>query len=163
MKFPLILAVLMLAPAQAAPLAVSATTTVVADFVRVVGGQRVSLNIIVPTGSDAHTFQPSTAVIRGLAGSRALFVNGANLEPWLPKLTASAPGMKVVTLTRGLKLHEGAEEDEHAGEAEHGAVDPHAWWDAGLAAGYVRNVQSALTALDPAGKAVYANNAAAYL
>lgn len=165
MRRLLITGLLTLGIAQAAPLSVSATTTVVGDFVRVVGGKRVTVNVIVPVGGDTHTFQPSTAVIRGLAGSRALFVNGADLEPWLPKLTASAPSVKVITLTKGLKLREGAEEeghDDHA-EEEHGAFDPHAWWDAGLAAGYVRNVQVALTALDPAGKAVYANNAAAYL
>ncbi|THF69260.1 adhesin [Deinococcus sp. Arct2-2] len=162
MKGVWIAGALTLGMAQAAPLSVSATTTIIGDFVRVVGGTRVTVNIIVPAGSDTHTFQPSTSVIRALAGSRALFVNGANLEPWLPKLTASAPRVKVVTLTKGLKLREGAEED-HAAAEEHGAFDPHAWWDAELAAGYVRNVQAALTALDPAGKAVYANNAAAYL
>lgn len=164
MKFSLPLTVLLLGSAQAAPLSapisVSATTTILSDFVRAVGKTRVAVNVIVPAGSDTHTFQPSTAVIRGLAGSRALFVNGANLEPWLPKLTASAPGVRVVTLTKGLNLREGAEE-EHAGAAH--AFDPHAWWDAGLVAGYVRNVQATLTALDPAGKAIYANNAAAYL
>ena len=175
MKLLLLAGALALGTAQAAPLSVSATTTILADFVRVVGGNRVAVNVIVPAGGDTHTFQPSTAVIRGLAGSRALFINGAGLEPWLPKLTASAPGVRVVTLTKGLKLHGAGEEeghDDHAGEAhadeghaedEHGAFDPHAWWDAGLVAGYVRNVRVALTALDPAGKAVYANNAAAYL
>lgn len=166
MKVVLIAGLMALGSAHAAPLTVSATTTIIGDFVRVVGGNRVAVNVIVPVGGDSHTFQPSTAVIRGLAGSRALFANGANLEPWLPKLTASAPGVRVVTLTKGLKLREGAEEegyDDHAGEEAHGAFDPHAWWDAGLAAGYVRNVQSALTAIDPAGKAVYTNNAAAYL
>ncbi len=166
MRLLLLAGTLALGMAQAAPLPVSATTTILADLVRVVGGNRVAVNVIVPAGSDTHTFQPSTAVIRGLAGSRALFINGAGLEPWLPKLTASAPGVRVVTLTKGLKLREGAEEEhegeEHA-EEEHGAFDPHAWWDAGLVAGYVRNVQVALAALDPAGKTVYANNAAAYL
>ncbi|MFB9993523.1 metal ABC transporter solute-binding protein, Zn/Mn family [Deinococcus oregonensis] len=162
MKFFLPLTVLLLGAAQAAPIGVSVTTTILSDFVRAVGGARVAVNVIVPAGSDTHTFQPSTAVIRGLAGSRALFVNGANLEPWLPKLSASAPGVRLVTLTKGLTLREGAEEDEHLDAAAH-ASDPHAWWDAGLAAGYVRNVQAALSALDPAGKAVYANNAAAYL
>ncbi|UQN05093.1 metal ABC transporter solute-binding protein, Zn/Mn family [Deinococcus sp. QL22] len=165
MKILLLAGALALGTAQAAPLSVSATTTILADFVRVVGGNRVSVNVIVPAGGDTHTFQPSTAVIRALAGSRALFINGAGLEPWLPKLTASAPGVRVVTLTNSLKLHEAGEEghDDHAGEEEHGAFDPHAWWDAALVAGYVRNVRVALTALDPARKTVYANNAATYL
>ncbi|WP_216323553.1 metal ABC transporter solute-binding protein, Zn/Mn family [Deinococcus aestuarii] len=149
--------------ASAAPLPVSATTTIIADFVRVVGGNRVSVNVIVPPGGDTHAFQPTTAAIRGLAGSRTLFVNGAGLEPWLPKLRAAAPGVPVTELTAGLKLREAGHEEDHGDEHGHGALDPHAWWDPALAAGYVRNVQTVLTRLDPAGKATYANNAAAYL
>lgn len=160
-----------LGTASAAPLPVSATTTIVADFVKAVGGKRVSVNVIVPAGGDTHSFQPTTAAIRGLSGSRALFANGAGLEPWLPRLQAAAPRVRVTELTKGLKLHEadhghdgeGHGEQEGAGHDEHGALDPHAWWDPGLAAGYVRNVQGALTRLDPAGKVSYANNAAAYL
>lgn len=138
--------------AAAAPMQVSATTSIIADFVKNVGGTRVAVNTIVPAGTDAHTFQPSTGVIRSLARSRALFANGAGLEPWLPQLQKSAPGVPVKTLTAGLKLR--------AGE---GGTDPHAWWDLNLAAGYVTNAQKALTALDPSGKATYAANASAYL
>lgn len=143
-----------LTSAQAAPLQLSATTSIIADFVKAVGGERVRVNVIVPPGSDTHSFQPTTAAIRGLAESRLLFANGAGLEPWLPKLKAAAPSVPVQELTAGLKLHP---------TPDGRAPDPHAWWDPNLAAGYVRNVQEALTRLDPAGKATYANNAAAYI
>ena len=139
--------------AAAAPLPVSATTSLLADFVRQVGGSRVNVNVIVPAGADAHTFQPSTGVIRSLVGSKVLFANGAGLEPWLPRLRAAAPRVPVKELTAGLKLHAGG---------EGGAPDPHAWWDASLALGYVKNVQTALSAADPAGQATYAKNAATY-
>ncbi|CAM3963110.1 metal ABC transporter solute-binding protein, Zn/Mn family [Deinococcus marmoris] len=165
MRGLLLLAFLGLASAQAAPLQVSVSNSILADFVRNVGGARVSVNEIVPVGADPHSFQPTASVIRGLAGSRVLFVNGAGLEPWLPQVRASAPSVPVKTLTSGLKLREGGKEEEgedHAGE-EHSDFDPHAWWDLGLAAGYVKNIQSALTALDPAGKTSYAGNTAAYL
>lgn len=151
--------------AHAAPLAVSATTTVIADFVKVVGGPRVQVNVIVPPGGDAHTFQPSTSAIRGLSGSRALFVNGAGLEPWLPKLTAAAPQVAVVALTAGLKLHPAGGEHEEGGHGEdhgHGAFDPHAWWDPTLAVGYAKAVAGALTKLDPAGKKTYSANLARF-
>ncbi|PTA67345.1 metal ABC transporter solute-binding protein, Zn/Mn family [Deinococcus arcticus] len=162
-----VLAALLVGAAQAAPLQVSATTSIMADFVQAVGGSRVKVTTIVPPGGDTHTFQPSTGVIRALAQSRALFANGAGLEPWLPRLQASAPKVPVKLLTQGLKLHPaehepGAGHDDDHGHGDHGALDPHAWWDAGLAAGYVNNAQSFLGALDPAGKAVYAKNAAAY-
>lgn len=152
------------AAAQAAPIQVSATTTIIGDFVRAVGGSRVQVSVIVPVGADAHTFQPSAGVIRSLERSRALFANGAGLESWLPRLSASAKGVSVKALTAGLKLRPAPDDHEtEPGDEAHGAADPHAWWDATLAAGYVKNVQAALGALDPAGKATYANNAAAYL
>ncbi|MEF2278877.1 zinc ABC transporter substrate-binding protein [Deinococcus sp. YIM 134068] len=149
--------------ASAAPLNVSATTSIVADFVRAVGGERVRVNVIVPVGGDAHTFQPSTAAIRNLAGSRVLFANGAGLESWLPRLKAAAPSVPVRELTAGLKLRELEEEEGHAHEGEeaheeHGPLDPHAWWDPTLAAGYARNVAGVLTKLDPAGKKTYQAN-----
>lgn len=152
LKSAVLSALLLTGGAAAAPLPVSATTSIIADLVKSVGGTRVAVNTIVPAGTDAHTFQPSTGVIRSLSKSRVLFANGAGLEPWLPQLQKSAPGVPVRALTAGLKLSGGS-----------GGTDPHAWWDLGLAGGYVRNVQSALTALDPAGKTTYASNAAASL
>ena len=165
MRFPTLLLTLLLTSlpaAAAAPLPVSATTSLIADFVQNVGGTRVKVNVIVPAGADSHTFQPSTAALRGLSGSRALFANGGGLEPWLPKLKAAAPKVPVTTLTTGLKLRP-APGDDHDHGHDHAESDPHAWWDADLAAGYVRNAQATLTRLDPAGKATYAKNAAAYI
>jgi ABC-type Zn uptake system ZnuABC Zn-binding protein ZnuA len=149
------LSVLMLAllasAAQAAPLAVSATTTVIADIVRTVGGSRVTVSVMVPAGADAHTFQPTTGSIRSLTRSRQLFANGAGLEPWLPRLTAAAPAVPVTLLTRGLKLN-----------TVQGAPDPHAWWDLRLAAGYARTVADTLTRLDPAGRTTYQHQLNSY-
>ncbi|THF86286.1 adhesin [Deinococcus sp. KSM4-11] len=144
--------------AHAAPLPVTATTSILADFVKNVGGLRVTVTTIVPAGTDAHTFQPTTTVIRQLAGSRLLFLNGANLEPWLPQVQAANPGAKAVILTTGLPLRPAPGES-----GSNGPRDPHAWWDVTLTAGYIRTIQMALSAADPAGKATYAQNAAAYL
>lgn len=138
--------------AAAAPLPVSVSNSILADLVRNVGGARVSINEIVPAGTDSHTFQPSASVLRGLAGSRVLFVNGAGLEPWLPQLEKSAAQVPVKPLTAGLHLR-----------TADGGTDPHAWWDLRLAARYARNVAAALTALDPAGKKVYEDNLSAYV
>lgn len=149
---PLALFLLLTGMASAAPMPVSVTTSILADLIGNVGGARVAVNTIVPAGTDTHTFQPSTSVIRSLSRSRVLFANGAGLEPWLPQLQKSAPGVPVRPLTAGLKLLR-----------QDGGTDPHAWWNLELAAGYVRNAQKALTALDPAGKTTYASNAAAYL
>lgn len=148
-------------PASAAPLPVAASTSVIADFVKVVGGSRIALVTLVPANADTHTYQPTTGDVKKLALSRLLFVNGANLEPWLPKLIASAPGVKVVTLSSGVKLRRASELVAEGLEAE-GGYDPHTWWNPLNVAAYVGTIQAELTRLDPAGRTLYAGNAAAY-
>lgn len=154
MKRLLTTLLLTLGTAYAAPLTVSATTTIIADIVKNVGGNRVNVNIIVPAGADAHTFQPTTSVIRNLSHSKMLFANGANLEPWLPRLQAAAPKVPVKTMLPSSNIKPLKLGDD---------LDPHAWWNLGNAAEYAKTIQGALTQLDPAGKTVYASNTAAYL
>lgn len=151
--------------ASAAPLPVSATNSIIADLVKNIGGPRVTVNTIVPAGADTHSFQPTTAAIRALSGSRVLFANGAGLEAWLPKLKATTK-VPVTELTSGLKLRpapDSAEHDTHSHD-EHGhqEADPHAWWDVTYTTRYVQTVADTLTRLDPAGKSTYQQNLKAY-
>ncbi len=147
--------------ALAAPLPVAASTSVIADFVKVVGGNRIALVTLVPANADTHTYQPTTRDVQKLSQAKTLFINGANLEPWLPKLIGSAPGVKVVTLSGGVKLRKASELVSEGLTAE-GAYDPHAWWNPQNVSVYVKTIQAELTRLDPVGKPLYAANAAAY-
>lgn len=52
--------------------------------------------------------------------------------------------------------------DEHAGHHHHEG-DPHFWLDPVLTIKYVENIRDGLSQADPAGQAVYAANAAAYI
>jgi ABC-type Zn uptake system ZnuABC Zn-binding protein ZnuA len=153
--------VLLAAQVAAAPLQVAASTSVIADFVRVVGGGRISLLTLVPANADAHTYQPTTGDVKKLSQARVLFINGANLEPWLPKLIGSAPGVKVITLSSGVKLRKASELAAEGLVAE-GNFDPHVWWNPQNVSVYVKTIGAELTRLDPAGKTVYAANVAAY-
>ncbi|WP_217240939.1 anchored repeat ABC transporter, substrate-binding protein [Streptomyces sp. AC555_RSS877] len=49
------------------------------------------------------------------------------------------------------------------GKHVHGDMDPHAWADVANAEAYVRRIETELIKADPAGKATYEKNAAAYL
>ncbi|ADD28232.1 metal ABC transporter substrate-binding protein [Meiothermus ruber] len=160
--------VLGLGIAQANTLSISATTGFLADMVRNVGGSRVSVVQVVPDGSDPHSFEPRPSVVRAIAGSRVLFANGLFLEPFLEKLEAQLPaGARVVKLAEGMpNLIEVAENGPHQ-EAEHahdhGAYDPHLWLDPTYGLRYVEKIRDALIALDPAGRAIYTQNAARYI
>ena len=108
----------------AAPLPVAASTSVIADFVRAVGGTRVSVVTVVPANADTHTYQPATGDVKKLSQARVLFVNGANLEPWLPRLQGAVQSVPVVTLSRSITLRAASELQKEGLSAE-GAFDPH--------------------------------------
>ncbi len=148
-------------------LPVVASFSVLADFVKQVGGERVSVTSLVGPNGDAHVYSPTPADAKAMAAAKLVVINGLHLEGWLPRLIKSS-GTKatVVTATKGIKPIEAAEEEHDAKGGhghDHGHDDPHAWQDIANARIYVADIRDALGAADPAGKAVYDANATAYL
>jgi len=148
-------------------LPVVATFSILSDFVKNVGGDRVLITTLVGANGDAHVYQPAPADAKKLAGAKVIFVNGFKLEGWIDRLIkASGTKASVVTATNGITPREMAEDEDRDGRKgqahEHG-VDPHAWQSIANARIYVANIRDALTAADPAGKEAYEKNAADYL
>jgi zinc transport system substrate-binding protein len=146
---------LLLVPALAQA-RVAATTPILADLVRAVGGDRVRVATVVPPGADPHTFEPTPALAKALSQTQLLFANGLGLEPFLPKIKTLLPkGAQVVLLAEGRRgLICGGEEDGHA----HGPCDPHLWLDPTYALAYAETIAKELIRLDPAGQAQYRAN-----
>lgn len=152
-----------------APLPVVASFSILADFVREVGGDRVSVKALVGPNGDAHVYQPTPADAQALAAARLVVINGLGLEGWMTRLVKAA-GSKAptVTATQGVTTIEAVEEtDGH----DHGSrkpgsappADPHAWQSIANARIYVSNIRDGLVQADPAGAEGYKARAAAYL
>ncbi len=132
-------------PASGAPIAVVTTSSVFADLVRNVGGSRVSVTSLVPRGADVHTYQPTPADLRAVAGARLFFMNGLGLDDWLEKTIQSASnGAPVVRLGEdlpGVTLLPGDSPTTQ---------NPHLWMDVANAAVYAERIATSLRAADPA-------------
>lgn len=139
---------------------VVATFSILADFVKNVGGDRVEIASLVPVNGDAHVYAPSPADAKKLADAKVVFTNGLGFEGWIPRLVkASGTKAAVIVATKGIKPRK-MEEDGHGhGHAE---ADPHAWQSVANAKLYVANIRDALIAADPAGKGTYDDNATTY-
>jgi zinc/manganese transport system substrate-binding protein len=149
-------------------LPVVASFSVLADFVKQVGGDRVSVTTLVGPDGDAHVYSPTPADAKALAAAKLVVVNGLHFEGWLPRLVKSsgtkaplAEATKGITPLEADDAHEGHGKAGHA--HAHGHDDPHAWQSIANARIYVANIRDALGAADPAGKAAYEANATAYL
>lgn len=142
-------------------LPVVASFSILGDFVREIGGERVAVTTLVGPDGDAHVFSPTPADAKTVAGAKLVVVNGLKFEGWLTRLIKSS-GTKatVATATTGITALKMA--DDHGHGHSHGGEDPHAWQSVANARLYVGNVRDALIAADPAGKATYEANAAAY-
>lgn len=136
-----------------APLNVVASFSILGDFVKNVGGDRVAVTTLVGGDGDVHVYTPTPSDARKIADARLLFVNGFGLEGWLPRLLQAAGGKaSIVTVTSGIApLRLGSD------------ADPHAWQSVANAEKYVANIRDALVAADPPDAEVFRQNAQAYL
>ncbi len=142
----------------ATKLKVLATFSILGDFVRNVGGDRVEVATLVGPNSDAHVYAPAPADAKKVADAKLVITNGLGFEGWMGRLVkASGSKAPVLVATKGIKERRAT--DGHG----HGGADPHAWQSVANAKVYVANIRDALMAADPAGKSVYEANAAAYL
>ena len=141
---------------------VVASFSILADLVKNVGGERVEVDTLVGANGNAHVFSPSPADARKLAEAKVVFVNGLGFEGWLDRLVkASGSKAPIVIASKGVKPRERHGDQGHG--HDHGRADPHAWQSVANVKIYVANIRDALTAADPAGRAVYHANAGAYL
>ena len=139
-------------------LKVLATFSILGDFVKNVGGNRVEVTTLVGPDSDAHVYAPAPADARKVADARLVIANGLGFEGWMSRLvTASGSKAPLVVATKGITVRK-AEAAKGRGEA-----DPHAWQSVTNAKVYVSNIYNAMLSADPAGKITYEANTAAYL
>ena len=140
-------------PARAADrLNVVASFSILGDFVRNVGGDRVNVTTLVGPNSDAHVYVPTPADAKKVADAKLVFVNGLGFEGWMQRLVQSS-GSKatvVVASTNITPLKLGS------------STDPHAWQSVANAKTYVHNIRNALSAAAPADAALFEANAEAY-
>ncbi|MDQ3871529.1 MAG: zinc ABC transporter substrate-binding protein [Chloroflexota bacterium] len=156
------------------------TITVFADLVRNVGGDRVTVDALVPAGRDVHTFDPSPSDARKIADAKLLVLNGLGLDDWIEGAATSAGAANVsrVRLAEDLPdtrylpgAHEdGANNGESSPQADEndpsagagGAANPHLWLNVAYARKYVARLAASLAQLAPDASAAFAANAAAY-
>lgn len=134
-----------------------ATISIIADMVRAVAGDAVTVISIVHIGGDPHVYEPLPSDARALARAHIVFRNGLGLERWLDKLIGAATAARpVVTVTRGLPALVQSTGDYR------GDPDPHLWMDPAHAQVYVDNIAAGLAGRFPRHAAAFRRNADDY-
>jgi zinc/manganese transport system substrate-binding protein len=148
----LLVAAILPAHAQERPNVV-ASFSILGDFAKNVGSERVSVTTLVGPNGDVHVYTPAPADAQKIANAKIVIFNGLGLEGWLPRLVQSAGSRAtMVTASQGITPRRLGSD-----------ADPHAWQSVTNAKIYVANIRDALVAADPADAQVFRANADAYL
>ena len=141
-------------------LKVVAMNSLIGDVVSQVGGDKVSVEVLLPLGSDPHSFSPTPQDAAKIADADIVFANGVGLESFLKPLMDSVGGSsKIVEVSDGIKFRTTSSENSRDKQP---VDDPHTWMDPNNTIIWVDNIVRALSDKDPNNASYYSKNGQAY-
>jgi len=133
------------------------------EFIEKIGADRVEVTVMVPQGTDPHTYEPSPGQLKALSGAIMYAKMGSGLEfelAWLDNLVAVNPDIYMLDLSEGVTLIYSDEVDEnHKDNLSSGTgADPHIWLSPQNVKIIAGNICRALSVLDSDGREFYSKN-----
>ena len=154
------------------------------DFTREVAGETVSLSMLLPPGSESHSFEPTPQDVIKIQNCDVFIYVGGESDAWVDGILDSmdTSGMTILSMMDLVdvveeEIKEGMEEDEHAHdheadhddehdeehELEHTEYDEHVWTSPVNAMRITQAITDTLCALDTENADTYRANSAAYI
>jgi len=130
---------------------VTATTSMVADLVKSVGGDRVAVQGLMGPGVDPHLYKATASDVSKLQQADVIFYSGLMLEGKMQELFDKMKSRKkVFAVTDAVPREKLLKPEQFEGH-----YDPHVWFEVPLWEMCVETVVQGLSETDPAGKAEY--------
>jgi manganese/zinc/iron transport system substrate-binding protein len=138
------------------PIKAVCTTGMVADLVRNVGGDEVSVTQIMGEGVDPHLYKASPGDVSSLNSADIIFYSGLHLEGKMADLFERLGDKRpTIAVTRDLK-------SDNVLDTGDGAHDPHVWFDVSLWRRALDIVRDSLASFDLAHAEAYRTRTAEY-
>lgn len=105
------------------------------DFVRIIGGEKVSVSLLLLPGVEAHSFELKPSDIKKIQNADIFVCVGGGMEPWVDDVldVIDEDKVSVVFASSFVDLISSDEdeplENEDHKEHHHGNYDPHIWLD----------------------------------
>ncbi|GGX96565.1 manganese transporter [Litchfieldella qijiaojingensis] len=145
--------------AQSPPLQIIATTGMIADTLRQVGGEHVAVKGLMGPGVDPHLYRQTRNDISAMTQADAVFWNGLDLEAQLHEFLERLAQRKPV-----FAVGEAVPEERRRADEEYtDRWDPHIWMDPGRWRYVVEASRDALIELNPGASDAFRANADAFL
>jgi zinc transport system substrate-binding protein len=126
-----------------------------------IGADKAEVSLLVPPGTEPHTFEPKPSDIIKINEVDIFVYTGRFMEPWAEDIIKGVTNKKliVVDASKGTRMIRAAFPDK---DEPSGALDPHIWLDFDNAKIMARNIEQALAAKDPVDKAFFKQKADDY-
>jgi len=129
-----------------------------AEFVEKIGGDKVVVSVMVPSGASPHSYEPTPSQLGEVSKAKMYVKVGSPIEfelVWLDKILEMNREIAVTDassgiLLRGVSLHEKG-------------LDPHVWLSPKNAAVMLENIYNGLISVDPDNRQYYKQNKEIYL
>lgn len=126
------------------------------DFARSVGGDEINLKLLVPPGSDSHSYDPKPNDIIAVSEADIFIYGGGESDEWVDDILDSLekePG-RIIAMTDLVKTYREEIKEGMQGEEE-GETDEHVWTSPKNAEIISENIADALCAADSAHEKIY--------
>lgn len=129
------------------------------DFVKNVGGEKVSVTLLLPPGIEPHSFEPRPADVMNLHHADVFVYTNKYMEPWVADIIKGMDYKQTLILDSSKGIVFRNEEDD---DCDHAGMDPHIWLDLGNAAVMVDNIRDGLIQKDSVNRDYYQKKAEQY-
>ncbi|MBO5949902.1 MAG: zinc ABC transporter substrate-binding protein [Fibrobacteraceae bacterium] len=140
-------------------LTVAVTLQPYAKMLSRLGKDRIEIVVLVPEGSDPHTFEPKPGTLKDFSKAEIYFTDSSGLDKnWLPRFKGVNSKVKILALDSGIQFES---LDDHHHESE--ALDPHLWVSLKNVQIILKNMLAVLMQYDPQGENFYLENFNTYM
>lgn len=140
------------------------TTTIAGDVVRMVAGDALNVEVLLPYGASPHDYNPSPSDVSVISKADLVFINGLGLEKQIVPLFSNLKrGVNVISLSSQVDTRMLVDDDHSHEGHDHGEADPHVWTDPVNVIGWVNVAASSLADLMPDSTSFFATNALNYI
>lgn len=147
------------------------------DFARNIAGENADVSLLLPPGTESHSYEPSPQDIIKIQSADLFIYVGGESEDWVKRiLESSDTEVRTLRMMDTVEVYEEEiiegmqhDEDDHEGEDadhevddDHGAYDEHVWTSPVNAIKISKSISDVLSEADPENAEEYAKNNEAY-
>lgn len=140
------------------------------DAARAITGTAADLSMLLPAGTDSHSYEPSVDDAMRIAEADLFIYNGGESDSWIESILDSLEGVNSFRLVAHVPtvLYESEQgivegEEDHGHEHDHAMVDEHVWTSLENEMAIVDSLCMAISSIDPDNAETYRQRADDYI